>query len=394
MKILFLLSRYPYPINKGDKLRAYHQINNLRNNNEVHLIAINEELNQNKYEHNLETIADFVTILKLSKLQKIWNLFRSIFSKFPFQTEYFYTKKNKMIIDSIVERYKPDIIICQLIRMGKYLESIDSVPKVIDYIDVLSKGLELRKSRVSFLLKPIFDSEYKRVLEYEEKVNSKFDGSIIITENDKNALPINNKSGVMVVPNGIETDYFQPDPELKKDIDLLFVGNMSYKPNIDAVVYFIESIFPLVKQKHPNCKFHIVGSSPSLRIKRLVNKSVIVSGWVDDIRPFYNRAKIFVAPMQIGTGLQNKILEAMSMSIPAVISSHAAKGIEGCSANTVFIEDSPMEFANRILELIENPILREKMGKESRQFVKKHYSWENIVGDFEKYLNKIANRVE
>lgn len=391
MKIIYLISRFPYPINKGDKLRAYNQLKLLKKHHEIFLISIDEEMPLNINESQVKNIANNFKVLKLNFLSKVINLFRGIFTTFPFQTEYFFTRKNKKAIEAVIDDFKPDIVVCQLIRMSKYLNSIDNVPKVIDYVDVLSKGLELRKSKASFLTRPIINIEHKRVLRYEAEVSNQFDGILIITENDKNSLPIYDKSSVKVVPNGVLTDYFIANQTVPKDIDLLFVGNMSYPPNVDAVIFFTENIFPLIIKEKPHCKFYIVGSSPNIRIKKLASQNVIVTGWVEDIRPFYNRAKVFIAPMQLGTGLQNKILEAMSMSLPAVISSHAAKGISANPDVNIFISDSTKEFADKVFELLNDEKLAKDVGNKARKFVENNYDWEKIGVDLNSYFEKIVN---
>ncbi len=386
-----MISRFPYPINKGDKLRAYNQLKLLKKHHEIFLISIDEEMPLNFNESQVKNIADHVKVLKLNLLSKLINLFRGIFTAFPFQTEYFFTRKNKKAIEAVIDDFKPDIVVCQLIRMSKYLNSIDNVPKVIDYVDVLSKGLELRKSKASFLIRPIINIEHKRVLKYEAEVSNQFDGTVIITENDKNSLPIDDKSSVKVIPNGVLTNYFTADETVQKDIDLIFVGNMSYPPNVDAVIFFTENILPIIIKERPQCKFYIVGSSPNSRIKKLTAKNIIVTGWVEDIRPFYNRAKVFIAPMQLGTGLQNKILEAMSMSLPAVISSHAAKGINANPDVEIFISDSTNEFVEKVLNLLNNEELAMNVGNNARKFVETNYDWEKIGIDLDSYFEKIVN---
>ncbi|MBN1299757.1 MAG: glycosyltransferase [Melioribacteraceae bacterium] len=393
MKILYLLSRVPYPIDKGDKLRAYHQLRILKKSNEISLFCLNDSKGMNIEPDELLKIADRYEIFSLSKLKIVINLLEAVFSNLPFQTYYFYSKRIQNELIRTISEFKPDIIVCQLIRMAKYLDEGVNVPVVIDYVDVLSKGLERREQSSMGIIRQIFKAEHKRVLDYEKYVFEKYRNAVIITENDRDELPLIDRNLIKIVPNGIDTQNFKRTPS-EKDIDLIFAGNMSYPPNIDAVEFIVKKVLPIIRTTHPGINFYIVGSSPSARIRKLQSRNVIVTGWVKDIKHFYNRAKIFLAPMQIGTGLQNKILEAMSMSIPCIISSLAQRGIQAENNENLFVADDPVKISELIVKLLGDTELREIIGEKGRRFVSERYDWNVIVKEFENYLSNIVNNTD
>ncbi|PKL89216.1 MAG: hypothetical protein CVV23_06090 [Ignavibacteriae bacterium HGW-Ignavibacteriae-2] len=391
MKIFYLLSRIPYPIDKGDKLRAYHQLRILSRNHEIYLFALNDETNISVEHDELKKISVKYFIKHLTKLDILISLLKGFFSDLPFQTSYFNSKKTQSLVKNELLKFQPDLIVCQLIRMAEYVPDSIQAPQIIDYIDVLSKGLERRKSNSNFLMKPIFRSEYKRVLKYEEQVFNRFNNGVIITENDRNALPFNRKNEVKVIPNGIDFNHFYP-LDKPKDIDLVFAGNMSYPPNIDAVEFIVKKVLPILKLSSSDIKFYIVGASPARRVKKLANENVIVTGWVNDIRDYYARSKVFVAPMQIGTGLQNKILEAMSMSLPCIVSSLAQGGIQAENNKNIFVADDPVKISELIILLLSNEKLRNSVGENAREFIVNNYDWEKIIDNFDKYLSSLVNK--
>ena len=389
MKIFFLVSRIPYPIDKGDKLRAYHQIRYLSKKNNVYLYAINEENISLDDSNPLHKLCGKIKVVPFSKFRLALNLFKGLFKKIPFQTSYFYSCNAHNDIKKEIANYKPDIIFCQLIRLAEYVKDIKTTPKVLDYIDVLSKGLERRARHSAFYLKPLIKSEYERVKKYEDEIRVFFDQTIIITDEDRSQLPFKDKSQVAVIPNGIEEDYYI-ETLVEKKYDLMFSGNMSYPPNIEAAIYLTRKILPLLLQQKPDIKILIVGASPVKKILNLSCENIDVKSWVDDIRDCYSKTKIYIAPMQIGTGLQNKLLEAMSMKIPCVTSKLAYKGLKAEIGKEILIAKEPQEYADHIMKLLGDQSYSERVGKNGHDFVLTNYNWNIIMNNLTNILNSVV----
>ncbi len=386
MKIFYITPRIPFPIDKGDKLRAFYQIKYLSKNHEIFLFSFDETLEYNSNNNPLLNLCEKVVVIPLTKFKIFLNLLRKVFSSLPFQTAFYFNPKIKKEILNKIDEYKPDVIYCQLIRTAEYVKDINHVPKVLDYVDIISKGLERRIFKSNFFMKLLIKIELKRVKNYEKKLFELFDNSIIISKEDRNYMPFDKKEDVKVIPNGIDMDYYFP-MESEKTYDLFFSGNLNYPPNIDAAVFITKKILPLLLKQKPNIKILIAGASPSRKILSLASENVIVKGWIDDIREYYKKARIFIAPMQIGTGLQNKLLQAMAMKIPCVASELTVKGLIDGAKDVVLVAKSPEEYSNLIIKLLDDDEFRNTISLKGYNFVKMHYKWEDIIRNLEEILH-------
>lgn len=389
MKIFFLTPRVPYPIDKGDKLRAYYQIKYLSEKHEVFLFALDENCAYHPEKSPLKNLCKEVEVVSLSKFDIVKNLLRGLFRKIPFQTSYYFSAKTKKKIETAIKEFKPDLVYCQLIRAAEFVKDVKSIPKIIDYVDVISKGLERRMSKSNMLLELAFKIEYQRACKYEKEIFERFDKSIIITKEDRNLLPFSERERVEVLPNGIDTNFFVPI-ESEKKYDLFFSGNLSYPPNVDAAKFIVHEILPLLKREYPSIKILIAGASPKKELLELASENIEVKGWVDDIREYYSQAKIFLAPMQIGTGLQNKILQAMSMKIPCVVSELTMKGIANGEKDVVIVAKKPNEYVDSIIKLLNDKEYYDSISKRGFDFVHKKYSWKEIIDSLQKILADAA----
>lgn len=295
----------------------------------------------------------------------------------PYQVYYFYQRRAKQKVDQILKSYDPDHIYCQLLRAAEYVKDYHEIPKTIDYQDAFSKGVERRIDKAKWL-KNFFRSEHRRLLKYENLIFDYFDKHTIISEEDRNFIFHEKRNQIKIIPNGIDTSFFSSSQN-KKTFDLLFVGNMSYAPNVDSAQYIVEVIMPLVWQSHPDTQLLIAGSNPSNEVKKLASDRVHISGWIEDIRTAYDNAKIFLAPMRIGSGLQNKLLEAMSMQLPCITSPLANRSLSATTNEHAIICDTPEAYAAAIHLLLTDKEKYHSLAESGRSFVQEHFSWERSV---------------
>jgi sugar transferase (PEP-CTERM/EpsH1 system associated) len=381
MKIFVLLSRVPYPIEKGDKLRAFHQIRCLSKNNEIVLCALSESAVQPESVKVLKDFCSEVHIIPLHKPGMIWNVLKAFFNGKPLQVGYFYRCRARAEIRKHIENCQPDHIYCQLTRVSEYVKDIN-IPKTLDYQDVFSMGAKRRASTSSLLTKLLFTIEYKRLLTYEHDIFDKFDHKTIISYPDRDLLPHPMKNDVAVIPNGVDHDFFSPIVVPKK-YDIVFTGNMGYAPNIDAARFTALEIFPLVLKLHPEATLLIAGANPHAKVLALRAKNITVTGWVADIRESYASSRIFIAPMRIGTGLQNKLLEAMSMNMPCITSQLANQAL-GAEPNVeILVGSTSAEFADHILKLLQDNSYASQLAANGHAFTKRVFSWENSTAQLE-----------
>ncbi len=386
MKLFILLSRVPYPLEKGDKLRAFNQIKELSQKHQIILFALNDERLDDKALTELKKYCVAISILKFSKFTIFFNLLRAFFSGKPLQVGYFYFSKAQKKVDELIAKHKPDHIYCQLIRTAEYIKKYPQIPKTLDYMDVFSKGIERRLSTDPFYMKPFLAMEYKRLLKYENKAFAYFNSRTIISEQDKNLIPHPDKNKIVVVPNGVDTSYFKPIQH-KKEYELLFNGNMNYPPNIESVEYLVEKVMPYVWHKLPHTRLLISGASPHKIVMDLASDKVIVTGWVDDIRINFAKSKILVAPMQISIGLQNKLLEAMAMQLPCITSTLANNALGAKPDVQILVADSPEQYALHIIDLLQNEPKAKQIAMNGYQFVINAFNWQNTTAILEKLIS-------
>jgi sugar transferase (PEP-CTERM/EpsH1 system associated) len=384
MRIGVLLSRFPFPLEKGDKLRAYHQIRSLSKHHEIYLCALQVgKLHQNAIDQ-LSPFCKEIKVIRLTRFSILLNLLNSlIFSKLPLQVAYFFSRKEKAGIHRFFKESKIDHLYCQLIRVTEYVKDFDQVPKTLDYMDALSRGMSRRIEKAPFYLKPFIRIESTRLKRYEHFIFPEFDNLCIISEQDRNFIIHAENLKISIIRNGVDQSYFKPMDSAEKKYDLLFTGNMSYPPNVDCAEFLVNEVMPLVWKSNPNYKLVIAGSSPSQKVRSLSADRVIVTGWVDDIRETYAACKVFVAPMRIGSGLQNKLLEAMAMRIPCITSPLANNALKAVDGENILIAEEAEKVADQINYLLEHPDLAEQIAKQGLDFISRNYDWESSTTQLE-----------
>ena len=385
MKVLVLLSRVPYPLEKGDKLRAFNQIKWLARDHQVVLCCLNDLRLHPDALKVLKPICAEIMIIRIHRLFIFFRLVAGLFSQKPLQVHYFYSKRAQKIIDRLIEKHLPKHLYCQLVRIAEYARKYTVLTKTLDYMDALSTGAERRIQGAPFYLRPLLRLEARRLITYESMVYNDFQHHTIISLQDRELIHHTDKNNISIIPNGVDMEFFQPRQQ-ERQYDLLFTGNMSYPPNVRAARYIVKSILPLLIAQRPNLRVLIAGASPAPTVKSLQSEQVHISGWVEDIRDCYAQSRILIAPMQIGTGLQNKLLEGMAMQLPCITSALANNALQAPAGRAVLIGNSPEEYAQLVLTLLDDPSLFESISHAGYQFVKQHYNWQQTTNQLQQLM--------
>jgi len=365
-----LTSRFPYPLEKGDKLRAYYQIREISKSHDVYLISITED---DQLKSDLEKIRPLVKelhIIRIESIERVYSLFKAFSSGIPYQTAWFFTPKINEIIQELTATIKPDHIFCQLTRMAEYCKNMP-IPKTLDYMDSFGVGMKRRANVAKGLSRFIYNMEASRMIKYEADIADKFNHLTIISEQDKAQFTFPKASEIQVLNNGIDPSFFEYE-DLNEEVDIVFVGNMGYLPNIEAAEFLATKVLPMCGA---NVTLLLAGTSPGHRIKTLQSERVSVSGWIEDIRSAYGKARIFVAPLWSGTGQQNKILEAMAMGVPCITTTVVNNAIGAKVNEEILIADDEGQFAKMIDMLLKNDIMRSKISQNAKIFVKQNFDW-------------------
>lgn len=370
LKILFLTSRFPYPLEKGDKLRAYYQIREISKDHDIYLISI---VDDDPAKSDLEKIRPLVKelhIIRIASLERIISLFKAFSSGIPYQIAWFYSAKINEIIKEITMSIQPDHIFCQLTRMAEYCKDMP-ILKTLDYMDSFGIGMKRRAHVAKGFSKFIYNIEASRMIRYEAMIADKFDHLTIISEQDKAQFSFAQANDIHILHNGIDPSFFDYGSQ-PKDVDIVFVGNMGYLPNVEAAEFLVQQILPKCDQR---VSVLIAGTNPANRVKALQSDQVIISGWIEDIRSAYGRAHIFVAPLWSGTGQQNKILEAMAMGIPCITTTAVNNAIGAEDGEEIILADDEAQFAEKIKSLLHNDHLRSQISQNAKIFVKQNFDW-------------------
>lgn len=361
-------------------MRAFHQIRHLAHSHEVYLFCLTEPGTQED-PRDLSELTSITQAIKLHPIKRWRRWLRMAFAPFstrPFQVHWFYQRPAHRALNQWMEDIQPDVVLCQLVRMASYVQHAHHVPRVLDYMDALSAGMARQSRLARPTMRWIYRIEYRRLKAYESTVFDYFDGKTIISQADKRLIGHPEHQDITVVPNGIDTAFFkstQPNATDDKPV-ILFTGNMSYPPNVDAACQLVNEVLPLLASN--SIRVVIAGTNPTPEVKALATERVEVTGWIPDIRDAYARAALFVAPLRIGTGQQNKILEAMSMNLPCVTTQHVASGFPSATGETapLRIANSAKGIAAEVDALLMDQEARIELGSLSRQWVEKHCDWD------------------
>ncbi|MEZ4898921.1 MAG: glycosyltransferase [Saprospiraceae bacterium] len=384
MKILIVAPRIPYPIEKGDKLRLFNQIRYLSRSHQVIVVGLTETKNSDISE--LTRCCSAVYPIYLPKSRIVFNVIRGPGRQLPIQVAYFYSRRIKSQIHQIIFQHNPDVIYTQLIRSSMYTRGLP-FPKVIDFMDCFSLNTERRARQSSGISRWFWQWESHQVRKFEKHCFFDYDAQVIISEFDRAAMPLHAKHRMFVIPNGIDTGFYQPQTGFPGTVDILFAGNMGYYPNIKAAQYLVEEIKPLVAR---SLRWQIAGARPDAKVSRLQRKGVEVTGWVEDLRQAYANAKLFVAPIWEGAGLQNKILEAMAMGLPTITTPVVNNSINGEPGKHLLIAKNPAEFSKAILTLLDDRDYYREIAENGRNFVRNHYQWDLFNEQLENVLIHVS----
>jgi glycosyltransferase involved in cell wall biosynthesis len=283
---------------------------------------------------------------------------------------------------------------------------------VLDLGDAMSLNLHRRATLDKSVVWPMVKLEELRVRKYETEILKHFDMGTMVSPFDRDyLLALDNSLNLQVVPMGVDLEYFQPS-EIQYRPQLLFTGTMNYFPNYDAVWYFYHQIFPYIKERYPDVTFYVVGNYPLPKLKRLEsNRDIVVTGHVPETRSYFAQSAVFVSPLRGGSGIQVKNLEAMAMGVPVVTTSVGAAGIEaqiraernpdlrlGLRGRSrieinkdvnLIVADEPKEFASKVIQLLDDPKLRQQIGQNGRRLVEEKYNWPDVVNRLDKIYEQI-----
>jgi polysaccharide biosynthesis protein PslH len=392
LKILFVTPYVPSPV----RVRPYAFIRELaRQGHHVSLVSLVQPAREIKYLDEVRPYCEAVFPISIGQMESIRSVIGSAFSRLPLSVAYCKSALLRSTVENLVSKNSYDLIHTEFVRAAPATIGIEGIVKIFDAVDSLA--LAYRRSisapYVSLKQRLVALIESVKMGPYETWVMKHYDRAIISSIRDKGELDLD-PSRLEVIPNGVDLDYFSPRDSLNDERNIVFLGKLSYYVNVASVMWFYRRVFPFVKRLNPDVKLYLVGREPAPALLRLQeDPAVRVFGTVPDVRPYLGDASLTICPMVSGSGIQNKLLEAMAMGRPTVATTFACQALQVKNGDEVLIADSPQEFASAVNELLGSPELRNRMGQMARHYVVANHDWLQLGAKLTNlYLSTLSKR--
>ena len=393
-KLLYLVHRIPYPPNKGDKIRSFHFLKALAEKFEIYLGTFIDDPDDRQYVEALTPFCkqSFCVDLqpKFGRLKSLTGFFTGEALSLPYyRNQAMQDWVNRTIAEQGIER-----VLIFSSPMAQYIRNYPQLHFVADFVDVDSDKWRQYAASKKWPASWVYRREAEKLLDFETRIASRADTALFVSEKEaelfRNLAP-QSAEKIGFVNNGVDTEFFDPNLSFDSPFTagiktIVFTGAMDYWANVDAVVWFAQEVFPLVKQSFGEARFYIVGSKPAKSVLQLAeaDEAVIVTGRVENVRTYVAHADVVVAPLRIARGIQNKVLEAMAMARPVVVTSAAMEGIAGNADIQVKVENDPERFARQVADILDQPFQRIP---ENRRYVQADFSWQHSGQDLCRLLS-------
>lgn len=399
MKILFLTNRLPHAEVVGGHRIIYQRIRYLsERGHQVGLLTFIQKDTQKQIDSLKPLLNELKTLDHPQRNILIRACHDYLSWKRPAVFWKRYSKDMMKAVGEMVEQGKYDLIIAEFSEMGQYLHKnpyLSAIKKIISCHRCVTASYEkytaLGEVRFKLYLKSI--PQLNGLQKYEFNMYRSADRIFVLTPQDRFTMQYYAQDlAVSVVPSGIDVKYIQAQPAVTKEPIVLLTGFMSDPANEDGVEWFYHHVWKQLSERHPEVKFYIVGSSPSPKILRLARKDsrIIVTGAVKDLRPYRNRARVFVSPVRLGSGMRLKVLEAMASGLPVVSTSLGMAGIDAQTGVNCLVADTPELFTRSVEWLLTDPGLSEQMARNARELVEQKYTLEEGLRRFEKTIQSVV----
>jgi sugar transferase (PEP-CTERM/EpsH1 system associated) len=391
MRILMLAHRIPYPPYTGDKTRAYHIARYLARRHALDLAFFVDDRADMA---GVDALRELVGHVEFARIWKPWSLVKGLGGMVAGRSlseQYFRSLALRRQLAARFRESGYDLVYASSSPMAQYARAL-GLPVVMDFVDVDSDKWAQYSRHSRPPLSWLYRTEGRRLQSAEAAIARWASLCVLATPAEEALLQsFAPWAKTAVIANGIDLEYFRPVEGSASSPAVIFTGAMDYLPNVDAVCYFCDEILPLVRRVLPETRFYIVGLNPTAEVRRLADAaSVVVTGTVPDVRPYYERTSVCVAPLRIGRGVQNKVLQAMAVGMPVVASSVAQRGLQAEAGRHLYVEDDPASFASRITGLLTSREDRVAMGRRARAFVEAHHAWDSSCTRLDTMIRSIA----
>lgn len=392
MNVLFLAHRIPYPPDKGDKIRSCRELDYLSTCHRVWCACFVDEPNESPNVEALRARCEDVVAIRLKKPDSLLRGIRGLLCGRTVTESYYAHPRMHRTVAAWCSVIDFDAVLAFSSSMAPYALRAEAKRRILDLCDVDSEKWFDYAANVRRPLRWLYRMEGSRLAVREREWVNRFDSTLVISSAEAAAIGAPSVAEkIQVVTNGVElaeTSDADGDASSTTGPTVGFVGVMNYRPNVDAVCWFVTSCWPKIRAAFPTAVFRIVGRSPTHPVRRLGRVAgVTVVGGVRDVLDEVRRFDISVAPMRMGRGVQNKVLEAMAVAKPVVLSGRAAAGIDVRDGVECVVADGPTDTIASVCRLLGDRSLRRRIGLAGRDFVGTHHAWEREMAKLERILS-------
>jgi glycosyltransferase involved in cell wall biosynthesis len=386
MRILLITDYLPFPPISGDTIRVYNIIRRIAQKHELSLLVLFGAADSENSILHLQEFCKYVEVINHQwpdPLTCLPDLLRYFINGKPIELRLLYSQEMADKIRKLTAENNFDIVHIEHSRLALYRENIDPNSRSLSVLtfhnvayDQFARISHIQKQIITRFRSWLFSWQLRR---WEPSYAGMFTRCVTVSDLDRNILLAGNPNlQLEVIPNGTDTKKYQFLEAEQGSINLLFIGSMSYAPCVDGAVYFCDQILPLIQKKLPQVQLWLVGANPSPAVLQLACDHIHVTGYVESVLPFYQKAAVTVVPLRAGGGTRLKILEAMAFGRPVVSTAIGCEGLDVVDGQHLFIADDPAEFAEKILRLLGDENLYQRMAAEARELVVSQYDWDQI----------------
>lgn len=384
MRILFLSTENPFPVDHGHHIRTFHVLQALAEEHEVHFVGFTQNEDGFRYKQKLEEFCNTAAIfpLRFRGWRQLLMVLRNLFSTEPLIAQKYHDSDVVFYIQNLISEAGIQLIHFDMLHLAKYRKDFDALPAVLVNHNVESlRMLRWAKVESNPLLKLFLLYQYLKLKRFERQVCPEFDICTAVSEYDRQFLMEMCDGGRFeVIANGVDASYFSPSGSESTPNKMVWTGSMKSPYNRDAVDFFLNEIWEKIQQRHPEASMTFVGASPTQTLQQAAKKwnNIEFTGYVDDVRLHVAEASVFVAPMRAGSGTKIKVLNAMAQGKAVVTTTVGAEGIEAEADEEIIIADSAKVFAEKTVYLLQHPEVAKRIGKRARAVIEKKYDWDII----------------
>ena len=407
MHILFLTQILPYPPASGPKVKTWHVLRYLYECGHRITLASFVRPEELPYIEDVKQVCAVVHAIPVhrSRLSDMYYLLRSQFTGRPFLVERDDLAEMRSLVNRIVASEAVDVIHADQLTMTQFAFPLQAPAGkkpalVFDAHNAVWMITARMKENAAVYLKLPLGLETNRIKKYEGRIVRDFDATLAVAEPDRALLlealhqnsPHNNVK-ISVIPIAVDTRQIQPVRRAENSLNILTMGTLYYPPNADGIRWFIQQVFPLVRQKLPGVKLTIIGKSPPKDFLKLAAdeaSGIFTTGFVPELDPYFGESAITVVPVRAGGGMRVRILEAFARAAPVVTTTVGLEGIDACSGEDVLVADSPDDFARSVITLLQDKELQQKLSVNGRRLVEKKYDWQVVLGELDKVYRGLA----